>query len=154
VRLRGGREAAGSSARRTLLEPLSLLAIPPQLEEHLALDPAGLAADPSTALHAAMLAANEELHASDIDDSLSGTTACVALIQASAPRGSRPSSRQPVHASSQHPPALQLRPPKARHCRLTPPPFPPVLLPPNPAELRHAELRCSALPRVLCRGAT
>lgn len=52
-----------------------------KLAEHLALDPAGLASDPSSALHAAMLAANQELHASDIDDSLSGTTACVALIQ-------------------------------------------------------------------------
>ena len=39
-----------------------------------------LALAPEQALHEAMLATNSQLHASPIDDSLSGTTACCALL--------------------------------------------------------------------------
>lgn len=45
----------------------------------LAAQPA-LGSAPKDALHAALVAANAELHASAIDDSLSGTTACCALL--------------------------------------------------------------------------
>jgi len=40
-----------------------------------------LASDPDKALHSALVAVNAQLHASPIDDSLSGTTACCAVLQ-------------------------------------------------------------------------
>lgn len=40
-----------------------------------------LASNPRKALHRALLATNSQLHAAAIDDSLSGTTACIALLQ-------------------------------------------------------------------------
>ena len=39
-----------------------------------------LRADPEAALHGAMQATNVQLHRSPVDDSLSGTTACVGLL--------------------------------------------------------------------------
>ena len=42
---------------------------------------AGLRSDPQAALHRAALATNNQLHRAPIDDTLSGTTACMALLQ-------------------------------------------------------------------------
>lgn len=42
---------------------------------------ATLASDPNKALHSALVDVNTQLHAAPIDDSLSGTTACCALLQ-------------------------------------------------------------------------
>lgn len=42
---------------------------------------ATLASDPDKALHSALVDVNTQLHAAPIDDSLSGTTACCALLQ-------------------------------------------------------------------------
>lgn len=52
----------------------------PQLPSALASEPT-LASDPDKALHSALVAVNSQLHASPIDDSLSGTTACCAVLQ-------------------------------------------------------------------------
>jgi serine/threonine protein phosphatase PrpC len=40
-----------------------------------------LLSDPKLALHRAAVEANEDLHRASVDDSLSGTTACIALVQ-------------------------------------------------------------------------
>jgi hypothetical protein len=53
---------------------------PPQIPENLGSD-ASLYSTPDKALHHATITTNEQLHESFIDDSLSGTTACIALLQ-------------------------------------------------------------------------
>ena len=52
----------------------------PQVPAVLASEPT-LASDPDKALQSALVAVNAQLHASPIDDSLSGTTACCAVLQ-------------------------------------------------------------------------
>lgn len=63
-----------------LFHVLTLLLPDHQVPANLAKDKA-LATSPEVALRSAMLATNTQLHKASIDDSLSGTTACVALVK-------------------------------------------------------------------------